>query len=258
MIRIALVFVLSLVAALWARNASLFAAKPEDARVKIIAHRGVHHTYSREGLTNETCTAERIFEPEHDFFENTIPSMREAFRLGADIVEIDVHPTADGKWAVFHDWTIDCRTEGEGRTRDQTMAYLKTLDVGYGYTADGGKTFPLRGKGVGMTPTLTETLEAFPEGLFFVNTKTNSTEDGQKLVRFFNERPDLLPRVWGIYGGRHSIAEIEAAFPDMPAMPRKSAKDCGLGYLKWGWTGRAPETCRGRIVAAPINLAPLA
>ena len=28
------------------------------------------------------------------------------------------------------------------------MQQLKQLDVGYGYTADGGKTFPFRSKGV--------------------------------------------------------------------------------------------------------------
>ncbi len=27
------------------------------------------------------------------------------------------------------------------------MSELKTLDIGYGYTADGGKSFPFRGQG---------------------------------------------------------------------------------------------------------------
>ena len=37
--------------------------------------------------------------------------MRAAFAAGADIVELDIHPTTDGQFAVFHDWTLDCRTE---------------------------------------------------------------------------------------------------------------------------------------------------
>jgi hypothetical protein len=65
--------------------------------------------------------------------------------MGADLVEIDVAPTPTGN-GVFHDWTVDCRTEGKGEVRAATMAELKQLDPGYGYTADGGKTFPLRGK----------------------------------------------------------------------------------------------------------------
>ena len=31
---------------------------------QLIAHRGVHQNFSREGLTNDTCTAERIFPPD--------------------------------------------------------------------------------------------------------------------------------------------------------------------------------------------------
>ncbi len=72
--------------------------------------------------------------------------MHAAFDAGADIVEFDVHPTTDGHFAVFHDWTLDCRTDGKGVTREHTLAELKKLDAGYGYTADGGKTYPLRGK----------------------------------------------------------------------------------------------------------------
>ncbi len=58
------------------------------------------------------------------------------------MVEIDVAPTKDGKMVLFHDWTVDCRTNGKGETRDLTLAELKALDIGYGYTADGGKTYP--------------------------------------------------------------------------------------------------------------------
>ena len=89
--------------------------------------------------------------------------MRAGFAAGADIVELDVHPTTDGEFAVFHDWTLDCRTDGQGVTREHSMAYLKKLDIGHGYTADGGKTFPFRGKGIGLMPTLAEVLEAFPQ-----------------------------------------------------------------------------------------------
>jgi glycerophosphoryl diester phosphodiesterase len=72
--------------------------------------------------------------------------MQAAALMGADMVEIDIAPTADGKIAVFHDWTVDCRTQGKGETRAKTLAELQALDPGYGYTADGGRNFPLRGK----------------------------------------------------------------------------------------------------------------
>jgi glycerophosphoryl diester phosphodiesterase len=92
----------------------------------LLAHRGLAQTYDVAGVESDTCTATRIHPPEHSFLENTLPSMRAAFAAGADIVESDVHPTTDGHFAVFHDWTVDCRTEGRGVTREHTLAQLKT------------------------------------------------------------------------------------------------------------------------------------
>ncbi|MFP3499262.1 glycerophosphodiester phosphodiesterase family protein, partial [Pseudomonas sp. SIMBA_059] len=83
-----------------------------------MAHRGLAQTFTMEGITGETCTAERIHEPEHPYLENTIPSMEAAFGAGADVVELDVQLTKDGDFAVFHDWMLDCRTEGTGQIRD--------------------------------------------------------------------------------------------------------------------------------------------
>src|SRR5690606_8815876 len=131
MLRKILIGLAIFVAVVYVWNASWRVAPPAG-ETRIIAHRGVHQTFSREGLTNDTCTAERIHPPTHGFLENTIPSMRAAFAAGADIVELDVHPTTDGHLAVMHDWTVDCRTEGTGETRSHDLASLKSLDVGYG------------------------------------------------------------------------------------------------------------------------------
>src|SRR5690606_9312091 len=56
-------------AAVWLWTTSWLAPKPPGAP-RLIAHRGVHQTYNREGLTNETCTAKRIHPPEHGLIEN--------------------------------------------------------------------------------------------------------------------------------------------------------------------------------------------
>src|SRR4051812_10923651 len=172
---------------LYLANAS-WAAHP-TGHLTILAHRGVHQVYRREGLTNATCTATRILKPVHPFLENTIPSMKAAFDAGADMVEIDVHPTTDGAFAVFHDWTTDCRTDGHGVTREQSMAALKKLDIGYGYTADGGRTFPFRGKGVGMVPSFDEVLRAFPGRRFLVNFKSADPHEGELMAAWLNAHP---------------------------------------------------------------------
>lgn len=240
----------AVVLGLYAVNNS-WSASPEGQRT-VLAHRGVHHTYSSEGLTRDSCTATRIHPPTHAFIENTLPSMREAFRLGADAVELDVHPTADGEFAVFHDWTVDCRTEGQGVTREQTMAYLRTLDVGYGYTADGGKSFPLRGKGEGLMPTLGEVLAAFPDTAFMVNIKSNDPREAEKIDAYLKAHPGRY-RV-SFFGGDRPIRRLRELRPGVVATSKREAKACLKDYLLTGWSGTVPDACRNAIVTVPEGL----
>ena len=150
-------------AAIYVNNTNHLAAH-RDGKPVLLAHRGIAQRFDERELKNDTCTAARMLPPSHEYLENTISSMRAGFAAGADVVELDVHPTTDGEFAVFHDWTLDCRTDGQGVTREHSMAYLKKLDIGYGYTADGGKTFPFRGKGIGLMPTLGEVLASLSAG----------------------------------------------------------------------------------------------
>ena len=76
-----------------------------------------------------TNTAAIIDRPEHTFIENTIASMRAAFADGADIVEFDVRLTRDGKLAVFHDDTLEYRTDGKGFVRDHVMDESQTANI---------------------------------------------------------------------------------------------------------------------------------
>jgi glycerophosphoryl diester phosphodiesterase len=241
-------------AAIWAWNSSWLAGPPADPLVRLIAHRGMHQTFSRDGLDNDTCTAERMLPPQHALLENTIASMRAAFEAGAYAVELDVHPTTDGKLAVFHDWTLDCRTEGTGRTRDHDMAHLKTLDIGHGYTADGGKTFPLRGKGVGQMPSLDEVLAAFPDGRFVVNFKSREAREGPMLAALVEANAQWRAAVWGSYGA-DPVVTAKAALPDLKAWTRDGLMDCLLGYLGYGWTGIVPAACHDSMVMVPVNYA---
>src|SRR5512145_811863 len=98
------------VAFVFLNNTSLL-SPTRSGKPTLLAHRGLHQTFSAEGLKGDTCTAERIHPPEHGFLENTIGAMRAAFDAGADIVELDVHAMTDGHFAVFHDWTLECRTD---------------------------------------------------------------------------------------------------------------------------------------------------
>lgn len=221
-------------------------------RATILAHRGLAQEYDREGLTGDTCTAARMRPPRHDHLENTLPSIRAAFELGADIVEVDVHPTTDGEFAVFHDWTLDCRTDGHGVTREHTMAELRGLDVGHGYTADGGRTFPFRGRAVGLMPTLREVLATFPDRRFLVNIKSNDPAEGAALLAYLG--PGRTDRV-AIGGAEAPVSALAAA--GYRTLTKQGVKACLGGYLWQGVVGHVPAACRDRIVYLPINAAPL-
>ncbi|MDM5226873.1 glycerophosphodiester phosphodiesterase family protein [Cytobacillus sp. NJ13] len=231
-------------------NSSLF-TKERNAKPLLLAHRGMAQTFQMEGITGETCTAERIYEPEHSFLENTIPSMEAAFEAGADVVELDIQLTKDGQFAVFHDWTLECRTNAKGNTRDYTMKELIKLDIGYGYTADNGKNYPFRGKGIGMMPSLDEVMNKFPEGDFLIHIKSNDPQEGEKLAEYlsmFSE--DRLEKI-SVYGGDEPIAALKEEMPAMRVMSKATLKDCLLPYIGAGWTGYVPNSCKNTQLHIP-------
>ena len=223
-----------------------------SGQLTLLSHRGVHQPFSRHGLTNETCTAAQSLPAGHSFIENTLPSIDAAFYYGADMVEIDVHPTTDGEFAVFHDWTLDCRTNGKGVTREHPMKTLRKLDVGHGYTMDGGRTFPLRGRGVGLMPTLGEVLRKVPDRRFVINIKSNDPGEADLLHAYLadHDRGRLV-----VVGGERPVERLRALDPAMKAVPKSDAKACLKDYLLTGWYGNVPDACRNSLVMAPYDLA---
>lgn len=258
-----LVAILVIAAGIYLFNAHWRVAPPEDG-IQLIAHRGVHQNFDSAGLGNDGCSATRIDPPTHEYLENTLPSIQAAFAAGADIVEFDVHPTTDGQFAVMHDWTTDCRTEGTGETRSHDIAYLKTLDVGYGYTADGGTTFPFRGKGVGLMPEIKEVLAAFPGRKFLVNYNSNEEREGGMLAGLLKTHPQWRDLIWGVYGGRpatyraRDLIGPDSAGDPLIAFASRDVMNCLVQYIALGWSGYVPDICRNTAIMLPINVAWLA
>jgi glycerophosphoryl diester phosphodiesterase len=62
--------------------------------------------------------------------ENTLASFRRALELGADMVECDVHLTADGTPIVIHDETLDRTSDGCGPVDRAQRADVRRLDAG--------------------------------------------------------------------------------------------------------------------------------
>lgn len=60
--------------------------------------------------------------------ENTRAAYMHALAVGTDIVETDVHLTADGQVVCCHNFEVDKTSNGSGAIAEMTLGELRTLD----------------------------------------------------------------------------------------------------------------------------------
>ncbi|MGH7506828.1 MAG: glycerophosphodiester phosphodiesterase [Longimicrobiales bacterium] len=108
--------------------------------------------------------------------ENTLAAFRNATGWwAADMIELDVRATRDGRCVVIHDATVDRTTDGTGAVADFTLDELRRLDAGYRFTRDSGASYPFRGRGV-TVPTFDEVLATLPGTRLTVEVKTGAAQ----------------------------------------------------------------------------------
>lgn len=101
------------------------------ADVSVVAHRGASGTHP----------------------ENTAAAFAEAVRLQTEMIEFDVHLTADGQLIVIHDSTVDRTSDGSGAVAEMTLAELKELDAGSWFApAFAGERFLTLGETLDLMP----------------------------------------------------------------------------------------------------------
>lgn len=192
--------------------------------------------------------------------ENTLASFAAAVERGADAFEMDVHRTRDGEVVVFHDDTLERTTDGRGPISERTLAEVRELDAGFGFSPDGGGSYPFRGKGV-TVPTLREVVETFPEVPLIIEIKQESPPleedlaqvlqstgaDQRALVFSLHQEPvDRFRQAregWTTGFGPGEVADF---------LRRVNAGDWA-GYLPRGVAFAVPVQWHGtRIVSAPF------
>lgn len=125
---------------------------------------------------------------------NTLFAFEQAAALGVDVLEMDVHATADGVLVVSHDETVDRLTDGSGLIKEMTLAELQTLDAGYRWDKDPAASYPYRGMGLTI-PTLEDVLTAFPNMPLNVEIKQREPSivaDLCALIREHNRQDAIL------------------------------------------------------------------
>ena len=165
----------------------------------VIVSIGVLYVYLAS-VTGETAAQRPIFERENSrplvfahrgggglHPENTLGAFEYSAKMGVDVLELDIHGTADGTLVVHHDASIDRTTDGRGRINEMSLEAVKKFDAGYSFSTDGGKTFPFRGKGV-TVPTLEEIFTALPGMTFNIEPKQGTPSIIAPLCKLIRER----------------------------------------------------------------------
>jgi glycerophosphoryl diester phosphodiesterase len=147
------------------------------------------------------------------FPENTMPAFKSAAEMGVDVIETDVHLSKDGKVVIWHDEDLS-RTAGHmALIREMTWPELQKIDAGYNFSADNGKTFPFRGKGVKIA-LFQELLHQLPEMRFNVDLKA----DDPALVEgfaFIIEQENALDRVIGASFHHRILKRLRRRLPGL-------------------------------------------
>lgn len=232
-------------------NASWIAPRPKG-RLMVVAQRGIAQPLADEAPANG-CTASSIrFAEDNPFIDNSLPSLFKASRLGADAVEVDVRRTRDGQMVLFRDETLECRTNGRGRVAERTLAELKTLDIGWGYTPD-RRSFPLRGRGVGGMPTVEEALWELQGSQIIFNLRGSDPADADALAAAFARAGVKLAGPHGFHAAPPVAARLRVLAPDAWVFEAGRLGDCLAAYPRLGWLGIVPHACRRTTVGVPTE-----
>lgn len=106
--------------------------------IAIVAHASAESRAER--LLNElkNPSSEYVFVAAHrgdwrNYPENSLQGIESAIKMGVDIVEIDVHRTADGHLVVCHDKTINRTTNGKGKIAELTLDSIQRCSLRAGH-----------------------------------------------------------------------------------------------------------------------------
>jgi glycerophosphoryl diester phosphodiesterase len=247
-VRVAAIIVALAAVALSLLNASWIAPAPAGQLI-LVAHHGV----AQQPADGTGCPARRVKTTDHVLIDDTLHSMAMAFTYGAGAVAVDVQRTSDGAMVVFQDETLDCRTNGHGPVSAHSLAQLKALDIGYGYSADGGKTFPLRGRGVGGMATVEEVLREYSTRRFLFSFKGKDPRAADALAAAFARAGGEIDGKYGFFGDSAVTTRMKALAPAAWTASDSQGGACLGDYLKLGWSGYMPPSCKGATVTLPLE-----
>lgn len=142
--------------------------------------------------------------------ENTLPALECALAAGFDVIEVDLHITADGEIAVIHDPLLDRTTDGTGPVTKATLEELRSLDAGGWFDPFFAGT---------RIPTLQEVLALLLRygGRAYLELKSAPPAPVLDIVR----RAGLLDKVFFWSFNRDYLVELRRLCPEARIMARR-------------------------------------
>ncbi len=142
----------------------------------------------------------------HLFLEN-------AANMGVDVLEMNIHMSADGEIVLMHDETVDDTTNGTGLIKEMKFVDLQKLDAAYDWTQDGGRTYPFRGQGVRI-PSLSSVFERYPGYPMIIEIKQTAPPVGPRLcelIRSYSAESNAIVAAFS----DSAVQEFRAACPEV-------------------------------------------
>ena len=192
--------------------------------------------------------------------EDTIQGFHEGLKYGDGVIECDVHATFDGELVVMHDPRVDRTTNGTGLISQLSYAEVEQLDAGYGFSTDGRKTFPWRGKGV-KVPTLAQVYQEFPSSPVNIEIKKTPRPNVDELVAAAIDAADAQSRTLVVSQSWHTMRRFRQASKDQVATASSTLELLfywllSLVHLTWLMDPpfqalQPPEKYRGLRIVSP-------
>jgi glycerophosphoryl diester phosphodiesterase len=196
---------------------------------------------------------------EYERPSNTLYSFKRAALRGSDMLELDIHSTADDELAVIHDSSVDRTTNGTGFVRDMTLAQVQALDAAHNFIPgrnavrdEPATAYPFRGVRTGerppprgytaddfKVPTLGEIFRTFPNHPINIEIKGRNDADiasflhnAEVLAKFLNAagRSDVIV----VSFKQEAVDRFHELAPAIPVAPGTA------GVTKFVSTGTSP------------------
>ena len=186
---------------------------------------------------------------------NTVEAGLNALQVGADILEIDIHLTADKRLVVRHDEVIDTTTDGIGRISEMTLSEIEKHNAKFHEVEYPHKLSPLGIK----IPALTTLFQRIPDARYLIEIKPQDSLASERLCQVVREYK-LTEQV--LVGSFHTpvLQHFRRICPEVPTSHGQSEirlfyilVKLGLGHLydPPGYSMQLPVSYQGTEIVTP-------